>query len=92
MVEAINDYVILSPDAFLEHIQNNWNNLCGQLQEVAKIFLYLDRTYIITSHEKSLFKMGLSLFRSHLCENKNVEKKLVKSHLNFKLNLILKWN
>lgn len=39
----------------------------SQMLTIRSIFLYLDRTYVITSSSaRSLFDMGLDLFRTHL--------------------------
>ena len=44
-----------------------WEGHCAQMLTIRSIFLYLDRTYVIAnSGIRSLFEMGLQLFRSHL--------------------------
>lgn len=50
-----------------------WKDHCDQMLIIRSIFLYLDRTYVIsTSGVRSLFEMGLQLFGSHLAEHPEV--------------------
>ncbi|KAL6758019.1 cullin [Haematococcus lacustris] len=66
----------LSLDAvsFLDRVDALWVDLCAQLLTIRQVFLYLDRTYVITSTSaRSLFDMGLTLLRSHLAHHPQVE-------------------
>jgi hypothetical protein len=57
----------LGTPAFLQHVGRAWQDYCDQLLLIRQIFLYLDRTYVLsTSGVRSLFDMGLQLFRTHL--------------------------
>lgn len=57
----------LDPVAFLPHVDNMWRELCASQMTIRQIFLYLDRSYVITAtHLRSLFDLGLSLLRQHL--------------------------
>ena len=48
-------------------VQKCWQDHCSQMLTIRRIFLYLDRSYVInTSGVRSLFEMGLQLFRAHL--------------------------
>jgi cullin-4 len=52
---------------FLSQMVRLWKDHCSQMLTIRSIFLYLDRTYVITSSSaRSLFDMGLDLFRTHL--------------------------
>ena len=63
----------LDAAAFLDHLRRCWQHYCSQLLLIRQIFLYLDRTYVVTnSAARSLFDMGLQLFRSHLAEHPEV--------------------
>ena len=54
-------------------VERTWEDLCSQLLTVRQIFLYLDRSYVISaSGVRSLFEMGLQLFRSHLAAHPEV--------------------
>lgn len=49
---------------------------------IRSIFLYLDRTYVIqTSGIKSLWDMGLQLFRVHIAVHPDIERKTVNAIL-----------
>jgi len=55
------------PSAFLGLVDTCWHHHCQQMATIRSIFLCLDRTYVIqTSSVKSLWDMGLELFKSHL--------------------------
>lgn len=50
-----------------------WQDHCDQMLTIRSIFLYLDRTYVIsTSGVRSLFEMGLQLFGGHLQQHPEV--------------------
>ena len=52
---------------FLGQMLHVWGDHCSQMLTLRSIFLYLDRTYVISnSAVRSLFDMGLQLFRTHL--------------------------
>ncbi|KAL9260448.1 Cullin-4-like protein [Drosera capensis] len=69
-----------SPDllVFLSLIENCWQDLCDQMLMIRSIALYLDRTYTKqTPNVRSLWDMGLQLFRKHLALCPEVEHKTV---------------
>ncbi|XP_074269581.1 cullin-4-like [Silene latifolia] len=69
-----------SPDlvVFLSLVEKCWQDLCEQMLMIRGIALYLDRTYVKqTPHVKSLWDMGLQLYRKHLCLCPEVEHKTV---------------
>eukprot|EP00249_Psilotum_nudum_P024027 c29065_g1_i1 orf=1219-3690(-) len=69
-----------SPDAivFLSHVEKSWQDHCDQMLMIRSIALYLDRTYVIqNSNARSLWDMGLQLFRKHLSACPEVEQKTV---------------
>jgi hypothetical protein len=66
-VAQLRELLQLAPAAFLERMDAVWRDYCAQMLTIRSIFLYLDRTYVITTAAvKSLFDMGLQLFRKHL--------------------------
>lgn len=68
--------------AFLEHVSRAWDCFCSQLLLIRQIFLYLDRTYVLASSSaRSIFDMGLHLFRTHLALHPEVERKGVEGLL-----------
>ncbi|OAE23478.1 hypothetical protein AXG93_285s1350 [Marchantia polymorpha subsp. ruderalis] len=69
-----------SPDpvVFLSHVEKCWQDHCDQMLMIRSIALYLDRTYVIqNSNVRSLWDMGLQLFRKHLSSCPEVENKTV---------------
>lgn len=53
--------------AFLSQMLKVWRDHCSQMLTIRSIFLYLDRTFVISSSTvRSIFDMGLDCFRSHL--------------------------
>ena len=53
--------------AFLSQMLKVWQDHCSQVLTIRSIFLYLDRTYVISSSTvRSIFDMGLDCFRGHL--------------------------
>ena len=50
-----------------------WKDHCEQMLTIRSTFLYLDRTYVIsTSGTRSLFEMGLYAYGQHLAEHPEV--------------------
>nr|GEU36604.1 cullin-4-like [Tanacetum cinerariifolium] len=63
---------------FLSLVQKTWQDFCDQMLMIRSIALYLDRTYVKqTPNVKSLWDMGLQLFRKHLSLASEVEHKTV---------------
>jgi cullin-4 len=63
----------LAPAAFLEQVAAMWENYCSQMLLIRSIFLYLDRTYVISLPGlRSLFDTGLASLRQHLTEHPKV--------------------
>ncbi len=66
---------------FLEQMNDAWQDHCSQMLTIRSIFLYLDRTYVISnSTVRSIFDMGLQLFRLHLATHPEVHNTAVCSH------------
>ncbi|CAM6082064.1 unnamed protein product [Calypogeia fissa] len=78
--EKLQALVGQSPDpvVFLSHVENCWQDHCNQMLMIRSIALYLDRTYVIqNANVRSLWDMGLQLFRKHLSSCPEVEHKTV---------------
>ena len=66
---------------FLEQMNDAWQDHCSQMLTIRSIFLYLDRTYVISdSTVRSIFDMGLQLFRLHLATHPEVHITAICSH------------
>ncbi|RDY14176.1 Cullin-4, partial [Mucuna pruriens] len=77
---ALQSLVGQSPDliVFLSLVERCWQDLCDQMLMIRGIALYLDRTYVKqTTNVRSLWDMGLHLFRKHLSLSPEVEHKTV---------------
>ncbi|XWS19848.1 hypothetical protein CRYUN_Cryun31cG0051900 [Craigia yunnanensis] len=77
---ALRSLVGQSPDlvVFLSLVEKCWQDLCDQMLMIRGIALYLDRTYVKqTPNVRSLWDMGLQLFRKHLSLSPEVEHKTV---------------
>ncbi|KAK4271848.1 hypothetical protein QN277_020479 [Acacia crassicarpa] len=77
---ALQSLVGQSPDlgVFLSLVERCWQDLCDQMLMIRGIALYLDRTYVKqTANVRSLWDMGLQLFRKHLSLSSEVEHKTV---------------
>ncbi|WRX26491.1 Cullin [Theobroma cacao] len=77
---ALRSLVGQSPDlvVFLSLVEKCWQDLCDQMLMIRGIALYLDRTYVKqTPNVRSLWDMGLQLFRKHLSLASEVEHKTV---------------
>ncbi|GKV36953.1 hypothetical protein SLEP1_g45035 [Rubroshorea leprosula] len=77
---ALRSLVGQSPDlvVFLSLVERCWQDLCDQMLMIRGIALYLDRTYVKqTPNVRSLWDMGLQLFRRHLALSAEVEHKTV---------------
>ncbi|KAI3740107.1 hypothetical protein L2E82_30525 [Cichorium intybus] len=63
---------------FLSLVEKTWQDFCHQMLMIRGIALYLDRTFVKqTPSVRSLWDMGLQLFRKHLSLASEVEHKTV---------------
>jgi len=73
-----------TPDAvaFLGIVTNTWLDFCQQMQSIRSIFLYLDRSYILNEPSlRSIWDMGLAMFRSNLALVDGVQDKIIRGFL-----------
>ncbi|KAI8921457.1 Cullin family-domain-containing protein [Entophlyctis helioformis] len=55
-----------------------WRRYCQQMVLIRSIFLYLDRTYVLqTPSTKSLWNMSMDLFREHILEDPQIQRRVV---------------
>lgn len=71
---------------FLAKLSSTWKQYCEQTLLTRQIFLYLDRTHIITSNNtlsdaRSIYDLGLTLFRSHIAKRPDIEHVAIKGIL-----------
>mmetsp|Transcript_20842 Transcript_20842/g.46666 ORF Transcript_20842/g.46666 Transcript_20842/m.46666 type:complete len:729 (-) Transcript_20842:640-2826(-) len=80
----LNALVGQTPDtlSFLFLVHHSWSNHCEQMLTIRSIFLYLDRTYVMqAASKKSLWDMGLHIFREQLHRRPEVSTKTVEGLL-----------
>jgi len=59
--------------SFLSDMNRCWSDHCSQMAMIRSVFLYLDRTYVLQSHHvKSIWDMGLALFKEHIVMHEDV--------------------
>ncbi|KAF6264244.1 Cullin-domain-containing protein [Scenedesmus sp. NREL 46B-D3] len=79
---ALQTQTQLAPAAFLEQVAAMWDNYCSQMLLIRSIFLYLDRTYVISLPGlRSLFDTGLVSLRQHLTQHPKVESHIMRGLL-----------
>lgn len=68
---------LLAP-SFLRAVDQCWSDLCQGLLTIRSVFLYLDRSLVLAKEGmRSLYDLGLGLFRNHLRERAGLERKVV---------------
>lgn len=66
----------IDSSAFLSLLNAVWQDHCDQTKVILSIFLFLDRTYVIqTQGVKSLWDLGLSLFRQTLLTHEDIQRR-----------------
>ena len=64
--------------SFLEHVDKLWLSHCEHMLVIRNIFLYLDQSYTLNCpSRKSIWDVGVSLFRERLEFSQDLEKKLL---------------
>eukprot|EP01103_Thecamoeba_quadrilineata_P014277 TRINITY_DN4208_c0_g1_i1.p1 TRINITY_DN4208_c0_g1~~TRINITY_DN4208_c0_g1_i1.p1 ORF type:complete len:785 (-),score=106.82 TRINITY_DN4208_c0_g1_i1:223-2577(-) len=67
---------------YLTLLDTTWQNHCQHMKRIRGIFLYLDRSYAQqNAHIRTLWDMGLTLFRHHVVRLSEVERKTIESVL-----------
>eukprot|EP00271_Cylindrocystis_brebissonii_P008559 TRINITY_DN22947_c0_g1_i1.p1 TRINITY_DN22947_c0_g1~~TRINITY_DN22947_c0_g1_i1.p1 ORF type:complete len:827 (-),score=185.08 TRINITY_DN22947_c0_g1_i1:668-3148(-) len=80
IVKSLSDLLGQSSDPvdFLGRVESCWQDHCDHMLMIRSIALYLDRTYVIqTTGVRSLWDLGLDLFRKHLERLPEVEGKTI---------------
>ncbi|OQV16221.1 Cullin-4A [Hypsibius exemplaris] len=63
--------------AFLQHVEEQWQDLCRKIKLIRCIFLVLDRTYCLQrSDVPSIWDMGIAMCRQSLMETEESEAKI----------------
>eukprot|EP01112_Ceratiomyxa_fruticulosa_P022104 TRINITY_DN8006_c0_g2_i1.p1 TRINITY_DN8006_c0_g2~~TRINITY_DN8006_c0_g2_i1.p1 ORF type:complete len:753 (-),score=129.64 TRINITY_DN8006_c0_g2_i1:148-2406(-) len=68
----------LDPTFTLTLVNSAWTDHCDRMIKIRSVFLYLDRTFVMQSQSlRSLWDLGLYLFRTHITSNEDVLKKTI---------------
>ncbi|KAG2378507.1 hypothetical protein C9374_008146 [Naegleria lovaniensis] len=75
----VNDLTNKTPDhtAFLNIVVKSWENFTEQLKSIRSIFLYLERSYVVSLPDKTIWDMGLKIYRDYLKSNEQVGRKII---------------
>eukprot|EP00871_Galdieria_phlegrea_P005046 jgi/Galph1/5542/GphlegSOOS_G4136.1 len=66
------------PQIFLSSMNRVWEDHCNQMKLIRSIFLFLDRSFVLhNAPVRSLWDMGLRIFRKHFQRVEEVERKTV---------------
>ncbi|GFR43674.1 hypothetical protein Agub_g4782, partial [Astrephomene gubernaculifera] len=85
-VGSLSDCLSLDSLPFLDRVSAVWGDHCSCMLLTRQIFLYLDRTYVLqlaggAAPVKSIFDMGLALFRGHLATRPEIKQRTVEGLL-----------
>ncbi|GLC45097.1 hypothetical protein PLESTB_001467900 [Pleodorina starrii] len=85
-VSSLADCLSLESMSFLDRVDAVWQDHCSQMLMTRQIFLYLDRTHVLqlsssATPVKSIFDMGLALFRGHLAARPEIKHRTVEGLL-----------
>jgi cullin 3 len=72
--------------SFLEELNWKWNDHNKALQMIRDILMYMDRTYIPSTHKTPVHELGLNLWRDNIIHSNKIQTRL----LNTLLELILR--
>ncbi|CAD6249503.1 unnamed protein product [Miscanthus lutarioriparius] len=66
---------------FLEELNAKWMDHNKALQMIRDILMYMDRTYVPTSHRTPVHELGLNLWRDHIIRSPMIHSRLVNTLL-----------
>lgn len=74
---------IASTDAevFLSHLQNQWSWFKLSLSHIRDVFMYMDRSYVVSRRKKTVNELGVSLFRDCVIRNEIIHERMVETVL-----------
>ncbi|KAK9750794.1 hypothetical protein RND81_02G222400 [Saponaria officinalis] len=73
-------------DSFLEELNRKWADHNKALQMIRDILMYMDRTFVPSTHKTPVYELGLNLWRDNVIHCSNIQPRL----LNTLLDLVLK--
>ncbi|KAL9226228.1 hypothetical protein vseg_002063 [Gypsophila vaccaria] len=73
-------------DSFLEELNRKWADHNKALQMIRDILMYMDRTFVPSTHKTPVYELGLNLWRDNVIHCSNIQPRL----LSTLLDLVLK--
>ncbi|CAN0923684.1 CUL3A [Linum grandiflorum] len=68
-------------DSFLEELNRKWNDHNKALQMIRDILMYMDRTYIPSTHKTPVHELGLNLWRDNIIHSTKIQIRLLNTLL-----------
>uniref|UniRef100_A0A2P2MAG6 Cullin family profile domain-containing protein n=1 Tax=Rhizophora mucronata TaxID=61149 RepID=A0A2P2MAG6_RHIMU len=68
-------------DSFLEELNRKWNDHNKALQMIRDILMYMDRTYIPSTHKTPVHELGLNLWRDNIIHSSKIQMRLLNTLL-----------
>ena len=72
--------------SFLEELNRQWTDHNKALQMIRDILMYMDRTFVPSTHKTPVYELGLNLWRDYVIRSISIQRRL----LNTLLELILR--
>ncbi|XP_047314720.1 cullin-3A-like [Impatiens glandulifera] len=63
-------------DVFLEELNRKWADQNKALQMIRDILMYMDRTFIPSTHKTPVYELGLNLWRINVIHSPNIQPRL----------------
>ncbi|KAL1551018.1 Cullin-3A [Salvia divinorum] len=67
--------------SFLDELNAKWNDHNKALQMIRDILMYMDRTFIPSTHKTPVHELGLNLWRDHVIHNSKIQSRLLNTIL-----------
>ncbi|KAG6429704.1 hypothetical protein SASPL_107757 [Salvia splendens] len=67
--------------SFLDELNTKWNDHNKALQMIRDILMYMDRTFIPSTHKTPVHELGLNLWRDNVIHNSNIQSRLLNTIL-----------
>ncbi|CAN1187845.1 CUL3A [Linum perenne] len=64
-------------ESFLEELNRKWNDHNKALQMIRDILMYMDRTYIPSTHKTPVHELGLNLWRDNIVHSSKIQARLL---------------
>ncbi|GMH15313.1 hypothetical protein Nepgr_017154 [Nepenthes gracilis] len=65
---------------FLEELNRRWNDHNKALQMIRDILMYMDRTFVLSTHKTPVHYLGLNLWKDNVIYSSNIEKRPLNTH------------